>query len=139
MSTPTQKRFNKEMTQINKESKTNDKVYSYIQDKFISSYYEANSNGRQRVKTLNKYKYSIVITAALFCFLVFIAAPYSKITAIPVTFMLSSIILIPFGLIHPSLAFLDGKSRFTVVWVYVLLFIVSFILIGLSLGVRFEG
>jgi hypothetical protein len=53
--------------------------------------------------------------------------------------MICSIILFLFGLIHPSLAFLDGKSRFRVVWVYGLLFVISFVVGSLTLGVRFGG
>lgn len=130
MPTPNQIKFRKAMNRIHKENAKKEKFYSYIEDKYISSYYEKTGGsgvGKRKIQLLNIYKYTFITLAVLFCLIIFLAAPFSKFVAIPFTLMICSVILVPFGLVHPSLAFLDGKSRWTVIWVYVLLFIVSFV------------
>lgn len=133
--TPTQRNFKTNMKNaikdINKNSQ--EKIYSYIEEKYISSYYESSENGFNRIKKLNTWKYSFMFIVIFLGLVLYIAAPYSKITAIPVTIMISSIVLIIFGMIHPSLAFMDGKSRIRVIIVYSLLFIMAFIFAGFTL------
>jgi hypothetical protein len=133
--TSTQRNFKKKMNGITKDLKNGkkEKLYSYIENRYISSYFEDSGNGSMKIRKLNTLKYSFIIAAVIFGLIIYIAAPYSKLTSIPFTIMISSIILILFGMIHPSLAFLDGKSRITVIISYGLLFIVGFIFAGITL------
>lgn len=136
MKTSTQKNFKNKMNEINKQIKKNDseKIFSYINNKFISSYYEnSESNPRKRIRALNIYKYTILIVSFTFGLIFYLAAPYSKLTAIPFTLMMSSIVLLLFGMIHPSLAFFDGKSRIVVILFYGFLILMGFIIAGLTL------
>jgi hypothetical protein len=112
--TATQRKFKKKMDEIHTSIRKNksEKIYSYIQDQYISSYYQrAQGNPRRKIKILSVAKYCFLIATTLFGLVFYTAAPYSKITAVPFTLMIASIILLLFGLIHPSLAFMDGKSR----------------------------
>jgi hypothetical protein len=59
--TSTQKKFKKNMARIERDMKKNktEKIYSYIQDRYISSYYEnAEGNPYKRIKKLNIFKYT---------------------------------------------------------------------------------
>ncbi|WP_336761543.1 hypothetical protein [Paenibacillus sp. USHLN196] len=138
MPTPTQKKFQRSMNKIERQSskRGSDKVYSYIQDKYISDYYDREPKARKRIKKLQTFKYMTIATIAVFFFICFVFAPFNRFAAIPFTIMVSSVPLMLFGIIHPALAFMDGRSRFTVIWLYILVFIVSFIVTGLSLGVE---
>ncbi|APB76465.1 hypothetical protein PPYC2_16510 [Paenibacillus polymyxa] len=138
MPTPTQKKFNRSMAKIEKNSRKNgsEKVYSYIQDRYISDYYDREPKAKTRVKKLQTFKYMTIATIVVFFFICFVFAPFNRFAAIPFTTMVSAIPLLLLGIIHPSLAFMDGRSRITVIWIYVLIFIVSFIVAGLMLGVE---
>jgi O-antigen/teichoic acid export membrane protein len=118
MLTKTQKNFKKRMKQIERKYKNKEKFYSYIHDRYISSYYERSKENRSIIRWLNIAKYFFIVVALIFGSIFYFFAPYSNITAIPFTLMIISIILLLFGLIHPSLAFFDGRSRIRVVIVY---------------------
>lgn len=136
MSTSTQRKFRKEMQSIQKEhsKKSKGKFYSYIMDKHISSYYEGSPKLKRRYRFVRIFKNSFLLVAVIFTALLFLAAPYSKITAIPFTVMIASLILLVFGLIHPSLAFMNGKSRLRVILVYGALAVIGFVVTGITLG-----
>jgi hypothetical protein len=133
--TPAQKNFKQAMNEINVNIENNkkEKFFSYIEDKYIASYYERLPKSRKRVRILNSFKYTFIIISILFCCIVYAAAPFSKFAAIPLTLLLDSIILALLGLVHPSLAFLDGKSRFKVLTIYTIISLVSLIFFVVTL------